>query len=326
MTAPPAHLQVEPSAECNLRCGMCANRIRGDRPADGRPWMTPGSFGRLLDELPGVADVHLQGLGEPFLNPALLQMAREASGRGLVVSSTSNLAALDEATARAIPYSGLDCLFASLDSPVPATYASMRPGGRLGRVIDNIRRVIARRKSAGTGLPGVRITAVLTRENARQLSGLVELAAALGVDGLDVQNVIDAMGAAGGSPPYSDVREFIASRRLDDASLRDAESACLCAAETAGKLGLELNLPPLRRADSHVLCRWPWDTAYLTWRGDVLPCCMVGTPEVCVMGNAFERGFIEVWEGERFGRLRDRLSAGDPPEYCLTCSVYRGLL
>lgn len=324
MTGRPVHLQVEPSADCNLRCGMCANRVRADRRVSSPSVMPLESFERLLDEVSTPRDVHLQGLGEPLLNPWFLRMAGLAHQRGLVVSSTSNLACLDAATARALPGSGLDCLFVSVDSPSPVTYRRMRPGGDLRRVSANIRRVIAEREESRTGGPRVRITAVLTTANLGQLSGLVEMAHALGADGMDLQNLTDAMGERGRGAGYSAVRRFISRHSISDGLRGQAAAACRRAAERALEVGLELNLPPLEERPP-VPCRWPWNTAYVTYRGDVLPCCMVGTPEVSCLGNAFESGFDAVWDGEGFRELRQRLSAGDPPEFCLTCSVHRGL-
>ena len=85
----PTELQVEVTAACNLRCRMCLVRYR---PPFNRVTgsMTAERFARLLDELPTVRRVTLQGLGEPLLAPDLFDMIRIARSRGVDVGFNTN--------------------------------------------------------------------------------------------------------------------------------------------------------------------------------------------------------------------------------------------
>src|SRR3954465_2234192 len=91
MEAPPlpAHLQVEVSGACNLRCRMCLVRYA---PAVGRREgaLAYEDFLTLVDALPSLRRLTLQGLGEPRLSPHLLDMVRHAAGRGIHVGFNSN--------------------------------------------------------------------------------------------------------------------------------------------------------------------------------------------------------------------------------------------
>jgi hypothetical protein len=80
----PAALQVEVTSACNLRCAMClvryrppVNKLAGALPLD--------LYRRLVDEVPPLRRLTLQGLGEPLLSPYLLDMVRLAKRRGIVV-------------------------------------------------------------------------------------------------------------------------------------------------------------------------------------------------------------------------------------------------
>jgi hypothetical protein len=42
------------------------------------------------------------------------------------------------------------------------------------------------------------------------------------------------------------------------------------------------------------------------------------------MGNVAEKRVEEVWNGEAFSVFRSRLSSENPPEICLSCSIYKG--
>jgi sulfatase maturation enzyme AslB (radical SAM superfamily) len=72
----PVTAQIEQTNRCNLKCVMCAH---GHVPPDPAPDMTLETFQRLMDELPTVKTLHLQGLGEPMLNrdtPAMVEYAQ----------------------------------------------------------------------------------------------------------------------------------------------------------------------------------------------------------------------------------------------------------
>src|SRR3954466_12686353 len=95
MEAPPlpAHLQVEVSGACNLRCRMCLVRYA---PAVGRREgaLSYEDFLGLVDSLPDLRRLTLQGLGEPLLSPHLLDMIRYAAGRGVDVGLHTHRAPL----------------------------------------------------------------------------------------------------------------------------------------------------------------------------------------------------------------------------------------
>src|SRR3954462_5275391 len=91
MEAPPlpGHLQVEVSGACNLRCRMCLVRYA---PAVGRREgaLAYEDFLALVDSLPQLRRLTLQGLGEPLLSPHLLDMIRHAARHGVHVGFNTN--------------------------------------------------------------------------------------------------------------------------------------------------------------------------------------------------------------------------------------------
>src|ERR687889_1811569 len=107
MEAPPLpwHLQVEVSGACNLRCRMCLVRYA---PAVGRREgaLAYEDFLALVDGLPDLKRLTLQGLGEPLLSPHLLDMIRHATGRGIHVGFNTNGVLLGPALAKALVAAG----------------------------------------------------------------------------------------------------------------------------------------------------------------------------------------------------------------------------
>src|SRR6476469_9904039 len=92
----PAYVQIEPVGQCNLRCQMCAIQFRRDGPPFGPlAFMRFDDFTRLVDEFAGLRELHLQGLGEPMMHPRFFDMVAYAAGRGIRVSTNSNLTLLN---------------------------------------------------------------------------------------------------------------------------------------------------------------------------------------------------------------------------------------
>ena len=135
----PAYVQIEPVGQCNLRCQMCAIQFRRDGPPFGPlAFMRFDDFTRLIDEFAGLRELHLQGVGEPMMHPRFFDMVAYASGRGIRVSTNSNLTLLNARRAEACVTSGLDCLHVSIDGATAATYERIRVRAHFDRVVRNL--------------------------------------------------------------------------------------------------------------------------------------------------------------------------------------------
>src|SRR5512134_2694575 len=129
----PSFVQIEPVGRCNLRCQMCPVQFRqhGATPA----LLDFGAFCTLLDGFPGLAELHLQGLGEPLMHPRFFDMVRHAAARGIAVSTNTNLTLLTQARAQEAASCGLTEISVSIDAASAPVYESIRIGARLARVL-----------------------------------------------------------------------------------------------------------------------------------------------------------------------------------------------
>jgi MoaA/NifB/PqqE/SkfB family radical SAM enzyme len=92
----PTYAQLEPVGQCNLRCQMCAIQFREDGPPFGPlAFMSFERFIQTLDGLPGLQELHLQGLGEPMMHPRFFEMVAHAVARGIRVTTNSNATLLN---------------------------------------------------------------------------------------------------------------------------------------------------------------------------------------------------------------------------------------
>src|SRR3954470_9653734 len=259
MEAPPlpGHLQVEVSGACNLRCRMCLVRYA---PAVGRREgaLAYEDFLALVDSLPNLRRLTLQGLGEPLLSPHLLEMIRYAAARGVHVGFNTNGVLLTRGVSRSLVAAGTSHVHVSLDGATAATYEDVRHGtglaprpGQFERVVANLGALLAARGTARR--PRVIVVFVAMRRNVGELEALVDLAAGLGVDEVWVQNLshvfsdtdpagrYDAIRRYAGPPPWAEEGALFA----DEETAAEARAVFARAAGRAREVGLKLRLPAL---------------------------------------------------------------------------------
>jgi radical SAM protein with 4Fe4S-binding SPASM domain len=328
-TAPPLpkELQLEVTGACNLRCPMC---LVSHRPALPRSAAMPfARFRELVDGLPGLRRLTLQGLGEPLLCPDLVAMVRYAADRGIQVGFNTNALLLTRARAQELVDAGLGWLHVSVDAPTPDGYAGIRRGGDLARLGPNVRGLMDVVRRAGTAGPEVHLVAVAMRRTVALLPELVRLTADWGVGRLWVQGLSHSFADADPAGGYAGLREFVAREALWTDDPPPAAAAALAEARrVADELGVELRLPspprPARpRAPGEPGCDWPWRSAYVTHRGEVQPCCMIMGADRATLGDVERESFADVWRGDAYAGFREALLTDAPPDVCRGCSAYR---
>jgi radical SAM protein with 4Fe4S-binding SPASM domain len=319
----PAFVQIEPVGECNLRCRMCPVRYRDATNA----FMSWNDFTRIVDDLPALAELHLQGLGEPLLHPRFFDMVRYAAARGVAVSVNTNLTLLTPAKADLAATCGLEAIYVSVDGATAETYERIRVDARFDRLERNMVRLVdaLARHSSPTRL---HVTAVAMRDNLHEIAGLVELTARWGVRSLSVQHLCHDFGESTLPAQYAPMRDFVADQTLLAVDPAHVARAFGAAREAAARLGVHLRLPrvvPLQHAPDtpgRSRCDWPWRGPYVAYDGTAMPCCMVATPDRASLGNVVREGVDAVWNGAAYEDFRARLGSADPPEICKSCSVY----
>lgn len=292
--------------------------------------MTESMFRQVVDEVPTLRRLTLQGLGEPLLSPYLLGMLRYAKDRQVSVGFNSNATLLSPRRADELLDAGLDWLHVSLDGAGPATYEAIRDGASFRVVMDNLAGLVEAKRAAGRDHPWIRVVFVAMRRNVAELPALVRLLAGIGVDQLWVQNLSHTFSDADPAGQYQQIREYAADQALWTGEDRvAAEQAFAEARQAASAYRIQVRLPRLTVApaaagrDGGPGCTWPWDGAYVTSQGVVQPCCMVMGDDRVTLGSLDEQSFPEIWYGEAYTQFRKRLATDDPPEVCRGCALYQ---
>ncbi|MEV0268367.1 SPASM domain-containing protein [Hamadaea sp. NPDC050747] len=323
----PSSLQVEITSACNLRCAMClvsyrapVNKLAGA--------MGPDLFEPLVDSLPELDTLTLQGLGEPLLSPYLLRHIGYAKERGVRAGFNSNATLLTRGRAEELVGSGVDWLHVSLDGARAETFEGIRAGADFDRVVGNLSGLVEAKRSADSPSPWIRVVFVAMRRNVGELAALVQLLGEVGVDEVRVQNLSHSFSDTDPSGQYAGIRDFAAAEALWTGADSDRVGEAFAEARDAARdNGVRLRLPGLTPAPSRDPdrpgCTWPWDSAYVTSAGVVQPCCMVMGDDRVHLGDLTEQTFPEIWHGEAYQEFRRQLTTEEPPEVCRGCSLYQ---
>ncbi|MDI6795102.1 MAG: radical SAM protein, partial [bacterium] len=123
----PAHINIEVTNDCNLRCIMCPGR-RMPRPIG---YMGMALYRKICDEAVriGTKSFLLYLSGEPLLHPELPEMVKYAKEAEIgFVGLSTNATLLTGEKARQLLESKIDRMTISLDGVNKATYESLRIG------------------------------------------------------------------------------------------------------------------------------------------------------------------------------------------------------
>jgi radical SAM protein with 4Fe4S-binding SPASM domain len=322
----PRHIQIEVTGACNLRCRMC---LVSYRPALDRTTasMSLERFRRLLDELPELEEVTLQGLGEPLLAPDFFAMVEAATNRGIRVGFNTNGTLLTRDRAERLVRLGVSWLHVSVDAAEEETFAAIRVGAKLPRVLRNLRGLVDVKRQLAATSPRIQLNVVAMRTNLDQLPELVRQAGDIGVDRIWVQRLAHDFSDA--SPDFDRIRAFTDREQLSDSD--DLEATFDRCRAVAERFGIPLRLPErrARRADPPPpgvrRCAWPFTSAYVAHDGRVQPCCMVMGAERATLGSLETSSFEDIWGDRAYRDFRAGLvGRTDPPAVCRGCSVYHG--
>ena len=205
-----------------------------------------------LNEETGVAELQLQGMGEPFLHPRFLDMVRYAAARGISVSTNTNLTALSERRAIECVTSGLKTLHVSIDAADPDVYAYIRTGSALGRVLRNLARLMDAKRHLAAQHPEVILVAVAMRRNLEQLPRIVRLAHEYGVRSVAVQHLAHDFTEETLPARYRPMRNFVETETLLNEDRSRIERWFEAARAAAAELDVVLRLPEVRAAPAGV--------------------------------------------------------------------------
>ncbi|MCG8512395.1 MAG: radical SAM protein [Rhodospirillales bacterium] len=319
-------VQVEVNTDCNARCLYCPTAVLGkDWP---RRQMSLETFCAILPNLVRSAQIspwrapliHLQGWGEPFLNPGFFDMAEAAGAAGSRVGTTSNGTRIDEHVAERLVASGIDMISFSV-AGVDERGDSLRIGTRLADVFSAIEKVNRARDKAAKPGPSIHIAYMLLRSGLDEVERIPETFAGLGIEEIVVSilNLVPDPALMDQSiRPRTEAEYLALNARLDRVA---------AAAQEKG-MGLSFRFPRPNRPPG--LCTENVQAALVVdVDGRVLPCVLdrfLGdgdahpNPDAHVFGDLTRESLADIWWKKTYVGFRRSFWDAAPPPRCQRCS------
>ncbi|MCF8339877.1 MAG: SPASM domain-containing protein [Chitinophagaceae bacterium] len=290
----PISVSFEPTTSCNLRCPECPSGLRAFTRPTG---MLENSFFRqTIDEM------HQELLylifyfqGEPYLNPAFLDMVKYASSKKIYTATSTNAHYLTDENARKTVESGLDRLIISIDGTTQEVYQQYRVGGKLDKVLEGAKNIIKWKRSLNSKKPFVIFQFLVVKHNEHQIPDVHKLATEIGADAvwLKTAQIYDY---------ENDPNQLIPS--INKYSRYKKNSAGL--------------YQPKNKLANH--CWKLWHANVITWDGLVVPCCF-DKDATHQLGNLSSQSFRETWKSPAYKQFRSSLMQGRKNiEICANCS------
>jgi radical SAM protein with 4Fe4S-binding SPASM domain len=287
----PRVFMIEPTNACNGLCPLCPVGAQIDTRRKGQ--MRYSDFVRLVDEIRGFASsIVMNFAGEPLINPQIAKMAAyaEASGIRTVIGTNGTLDKSD-----ALVRAGVSEILFSLDGVTEHSYRqyrTYRDGSDHTQVMDNLRRLVAKKRQLKTDKPRIILQFVLFRHNQHELADIIALGRSIGVDAIDIKPVC--------------INDFFALPQ-------DQLMAKFAPQGQSGELGVagaSGSKPPW--------CAFSFYQTQILWNGDVTSCCYDYDGNHSI-GNVFtDGGFRAVWRSRRYRKVRRQI-VGQSLDICRSC-------
>lgn len=335
-----AKIYVEPSLRCNLACRTCVRNTWAEEGGD----MSGETFAAILDSACAVSpapEIFFGGLGEPLIHRQIAGWISEARGLGAHVELITNGTMLTERRGRQLIDAGLDVIWVSIDGATPESYADVRLGAELPRVVENVRRFRKMRPGGHRPRPEIGVVFVAMQRNIHELPDVLRLARSLGAKRFMTSNIL----------PYD---EALQKETLYDETLRSVTYM-------SSPWHAKLNLPRMEiddRTEDALLRAFDSDynvtfagnslggasdvctfiesgTISVGWDGSVAPCLPLLHTHVSylhgkerlnrrhVLGNVRERDLTAIWQDLEYVAYRERVQsfAFAPCTFCGGCEL-----
>jgi len=289
----PYAASIEPTTACNLGCPECPSGLKQfTRPTGKLNLELHKDMLKNLGKQLFYINYYFQG--EPFLHPQFLDLIIEAKKKKIYTSTSTNAHFITAEKAEEIIHSGLDRMIISIDGLTQETYEQYRIHGKLSKVIEGSKHLVAAKRKLKSTTPHLIFQFLVVQPNEHEIEKVFQLGKDLGIDEV----------------------------RLKTAQLYDYENGnpLMPKNDTYSryKLGKDGKYHPKYKLLNQ--CWRMWSSTVLTWDGKVVPCCFDKDAKH-VLGELGETSFKDIWNSARYKSFRKAVfSDRKEIDICKNCS------
>ena len=261
----PFMILIEVTNDCMLNCIMCPH----SKIKENTGYMHFDLFKKIIDECShhySLGYLVFSGMGEPLLHPKLLEMSRFAKSIGIpnIRLVTNAILLTKEKTLEIFDNSEFDEIAISLDATTERTYKKIKRSPNFKIAQENIVYFLNQKKKKKLWKPFIRLHILKMGETVFEIS--------------DFLNKWSNLLGIGDYILIKDVHTFagqVEDRRLEE------------------QIYLGERLP----------CRQLWEFLYISWNGDVMPCCMDVFKKMKI-GNVYKHSLKELFNSNFIKKIR----------------------
>ena len=307
------------TSRCNLSCMICWRSDKNSRTAP-KSDIEERLFLKIAREIfPRTAELFLSCGAEPLIARNLLSML-EVIGRGKIpfVAFTTNALLFNEDIARRVVEIGVNEIYVSFDGATEETFAKIRGGASVSKVIEKIRLLNRVKRDCSTAVPKIELHMTLMRSNIREIEQIIEIAHDLELPRVTALHLWPHLGL--------DEENLYNHKRLYNECIAGAR-------KRARELGVELDAPPQfgtkesyspdiqkREVGAGQSCRLPWNSTVIRPDGQVAPCSFMYNETA--FGNLNEKSFRDIWYGPNYQALREEIRCNNLRDFCARCPAH----
>ena len=321
-------VQVEVTTHCNAACLYCPRTVYQETWQDRH--LSLEIFRKLQPVFSRTRLVHLQGWGEPFLNPEFFEMVTLAKEAGCQVGTTTNGLLLDREHIARLVDSGIDTVAFSL-SGTDEENDRIRNGTRLTKVLEAIQALSRKKEELKAVRPAIHVAYMLFRSGLEGVGRLPSLLQGLGVTQV-VASTLDFI-------PSSDLQ----GEALIPATEGEYDDLCSRLDAVVGegeRYGMNMHYHLVSPVHRRKVCTENVQRALcISSDGAVTPCVftdlqisqasyLLGNQsrpyQRMAFGNIHEQSLMEIWRGKAYVRFRRSFEKGDLADVCQGCPKLSG--
>jgi radical SAM protein with 4Fe4S-binding SPASM domain len=305
-------IQIEVSGLCNASCFYCPNTLYR-KNWDGRI-LTLNEFMQIVPYLKKVKLLHLQGWGEPFLNPDFFKFVKIAKKSGCKVGTTTNGMLLKESQIEKIIESKIDIIAFSLAGINKND--ELRAGTKIEKIFDiinDLNKIKTRKKISN---PKIHIAYMLLKSNFYEFEEIPEVFHNKKIDQV-VISLLDFI-----PDPYIEKESIIPKAEKDFEELGKKALDIIVKGKKLN-LSISFNIPhPFKKGE--ICSERPLSSLFINSLGDVSPCVFTGIPSKISknlkFGNINETTLPKIWRNIEYRNFRKSYTTSFS---CINCTKLR---
>src|SRR5690554_214635 len=289
----PFAASIEPTTACNLGCPECPSGLKQfTRPTGKLDLVVHKEMLNQLGKQLFYINYYFQG--EPFLHPQFLDLVQEAHQRNIYTATSTNAHFITESKAEEIVNSGLDRLIISIDGLTQETYEQYRRRGKLEKVIEGTKYMIAAKKKLKSKTPHLIFQFLVVQPNEHEIDDVFKLGKELGVDEVRLKTA-QLYDYKNGNPLMPKNEKYARYKKMKDGTYKSKYTL-----------------------SNH--CWRMWSSTVLTWDGRVVPCCFDKDAKH-VLGDVTQTDFLKIWKSPRYQSFRKQVFTDRSKiDICKNCS------